>query len=235
MPCMYRVHDQPDRSRSWRRCAAFLRRPRLSPAPRARCCAPAQFNRVLDWAAGKPYRAAGQRAGPAHPGAGGLQPGQSRPFRPGAAALRAFHLADPPLRRPARPSRADRRPASSARAALPSEAPATSTAIGEHISATERRAARPSATPSTATSPPICATASAAQLHRAASPGSPASACSSALDEIGADGLVPVALPGRSDFYRHDRRRATGSKASARAASSRSATASRCGSPKRTR
>ena len=54
-------------------------------------------------------RAAGQRGGAAQPGAGGIFAGELRPFRPQSAPLCALHLADPPLRRPDRASRADPR------------------------------------------------------------------------------------------------------------------------------
>ena len=53
------------------------------------------------------------------PGAGRLRVRESRPFRPEPAPLRAFHLADPALRRPDRPPGADHAPAGSARTGCP--------------------------------------------------------------------------------------------------------------------
>ena len=58
---------------------------------------------------GEPRRGARQRDGAAQPGAGRVQRRELRPLRPEPAPLRAFHLADPPLRRPARAPLADPR------------------------------------------------------------------------------------------------------------------------------
>ena len=56
-----------------------------------------------------------QRDRAAQPGAGRVRRREHRPFRPRPAPLRALHLADPPLCRPDRASRADPRAAASAR------------------------------------------------------------------------------------------------------------------------
>ena len=96
---------------------------------------------------GAAYR---QRGGAADAGAGHLQSRQSRPFRSQPAPLRAFHLADPALCRPDRPSRphqrarprartACRRRTSSGSARRPTSSPPPSAAPWQ-----------PSATPSTA-------------------------------------------------------------------------------------
>ncbi len=77
-------------------------------------------------------RTAGQRSRAAYAGAGRIFGGELRPFRPQSAPLCAFHLADPPLCRPRRASRADprrqarrRRPAGrhATRARLPKSPP----------------------------------------------------------------------------------------------------------------
>ena len=105
--CVYRVHAPPSdekiaslrdfpfdaRHHAQARRRDPAGRPRRHPGPRAR------------------HRggAAGQRGDAAKPEPGRIQPRQHRPFRPGAPRLRAFHLADPPLRRPAGAPGADRR------------------------------------------------------------------------------------------------------------------------------
>ena len=115
---MYRVHDSPDPEKlaALRDFLDEIGIPGLALAKGQVIAAGAVQPRP---GAGRetPEAAHRQRAGPALAGAGGLQPEQHRPFRPGAAALRAFHLADPPLRRSARASRADRRGATTRRGA----------------------------------------------------------------------------------------------------------------------
>ena len=122
------------------------------------------------------------------------------------APLRPFHLADPPLCRSHRPSRADRGPEARARRAGAQPAPAW-TRSGRHISMTERRAAGPSATRSTAII--------ARFMDRQSAPSSAGGSAASpgfglfvTLDETGADGLLPIATLPRDD-YRHDRQRQT--------------------------
>ena len=115
-PCMYRVHDAPDPEKL-EALREFLDEPRhlslrcQGPGRRARSISTASCRR----AEGRPERGMVNELVLRTPGPGGLQPRQYRPFRPGAAALRPFHLADPPLRRSARASRADRGPAAGRR------------------------------------------------------------------------------------------------------------------------
>ena len=100
----------PVATRSWRRCASSST-PSASPCRGRPGLQPARLQpRAASRSRGKPACAAGQRDRAAQPDPGGLQPRQYRPFRPGAGALRPFHLADPPLCRPARAPRADLRP-----------------------------------------------------------------------------------------------------------------------------
>ena len=119
-------------------------------------------------------------------------PQQHRPFRPGAAALRAFHLADPALRR------------SLVHRALLGERrrPRTSRQIAAHVSATDRRAA--------------AAERATLDRYRARLLGSRIGEVFAArvsgvarfglfvvLAESGTDGLIPLSnLP--QDFYRFD-------------------------------
>ena len=129
------VHDprQCRRRRNLRarECAADLSRARRAVAGKAQCAAripgdarhfAAEGRRA---AAGRlqPHpcarqrprrRAAGQRSGAAHAGAGRIFGGELRPFRPQSAPLCALHLADPPLCRSRRASRPDPRRTSSA-------------------------------------------------------------------------------------------------------------------------
>ena len=107
VPLIYRVHDEPgmEKVNALREFLATLDIPFAkggvlradSLQPRAR---PGQ---------GPRRRATHQRRGPAHAGAGRIRGGELRPFRLEPAPLRAFHLADPPLCRPDRASRADPR------------------------------------------------------------------------------------------------------------------------------
>src|SRR5262249_43954542 len=54
---------------------------------------------------GNRIREAGERSRAAHAGAGRIRRRELWAFRPGAASLCPFHLADPPLRRPPRAPR----------------------------------------------------------------------------------------------------------------------------------
>ena len=106
-PVMYRVHEPPSREKlvalkdyleDLRRqaCAGAGDPPaHLQPYPR-------QDRRGR-------FPPAGHGAGAAHADPGLLRAGQSRPFRARAGQLRAFHLADPALCRPARPPLAGQR------------------------------------------------------------------------------------------------------------------------------
>ena len=116
-------------------------------------------------------------AAAAHADAGALWARAARPFRAGARDLRPFHVADPPLCRPAGPSLAGEALTGSATAAF---RPATKS--GSSRSASRSRCSsgapwRPSARPSTAMSRPISPTRSGSWSN-AASPASSRSASS---------------------------------------------------------
>ena len=126
VPLIYRVHDEPDMERvnalreflqDTRHFAAQSRRAArraIQPHPRPRK---------------RPRRReAGQRGGAADPGAGRVCRRELRPFRPQSAPLRAFHLADPPLRRSRRASRTDPRRQISARGPAGRRGPAARSA-----------------------------------------------------------------------------------------------------------
>ena len=83
-PCLYRVHDQPDAGQA-RGAARVSREPRHRRLPSGQRLRPRHFNRVLHQVAGTPVSAAGHETVLRSQSAGGLQPRQSRPFRPGAA------------------------------------------------------------------------------------------------------------------------------------------------------
>ncbi len=107
LPLVYRVHDEPgiEKVHSLREFLATLEIPlakggalqarAVQPHPRA--------------GEGCRHREAGQRGRAAHAGAGGIFRRELRPFRSDAAALRALHLADPPLCRSDRAPGADPR------------------------------------------------------------------------------------------------------------------------------
>ena len=96
-PLIYRAHDAPSEEKVGE-LSEFLATlgVKLAKGERMR---PAHFNRVLSQREGRAGRGAGQRSRAARPGAGRIHPRELRPFRPQPAPLRAFHLADPPLRR----------------------------------------------------------------------------------------------------------------------------------------
>ena len=96
------------RSPSRNRCANSCRRSACRWRA-ARSCRPAQFNQILERVRRRRQRGAGQRGGAALAEPGRILAGEYRPFRAQPAPLRAFHLADPALCRPDRPSRADLR------------------------------------------------------------------------------------------------------------------------------
>jgi ribonuclease R len=105
-PLLYRVHEEPPADKidalreQWPRAPAWR-------WPRGRFCRPASSTGCWTRRRGTGGRG-DQPVGPACHDPGLLQPREPRPFRPGAAPLRAFHLADPALCRPDRASRADR-------------------------------------------------------------------------------------------------------------------------------
>ena len=87
LPCMYRVHDVPDPAKL-AALREFLDSLGISGLKLAKGQAirPRHFNDILRKARGHALRDAGAPAGAAQPGPGGLQPRQSRPFRPRACA-----------------------------------------------------------------------------------------------------------------------------------------------------
>ena len=102
---VYRIHDGPSLAKQ-ELLREFLQTIGLSLARGAQL-RPSQFNQILEARRGRRQRAAGQRGGAALAEPGRIFARQYRPFRPQPAPLRALHLADPPLRRPHRPPRAD--------------------------------------------------------------------------------------------------------------------------------
>ena len=175
-PCLYRVHDQPDAAKL-EALREFLGTLGIA-VPIGQRLRPADLNRVLHAGRRQAGGAAGQPDRAAQPEPGGLQPRQSRPFRPGAGALRPLHLADPPLSRPDRPSRADRglragrrRPGRSRQGPLRASSAST-------FRCASAAPSRPSAAPWIAMSRPTWRPMSAPPSP-AGSPASRASACSS--------------------------------------------------------
>ena len=117
VPLIYRVHDEPSLEKL-EALREFLDTLDIS-LPKGGALRAEQFNRILAQVKGTRRREAGQRGGAAHAGAGRIRRRELRPFRPQPAPLRAFHLADPPLCRPDRASRADPRAEASAPTACP--------------------------------------------------------------------------------------------------------------------
>ena len=196
--CMYRVHDAPDPEKlaALRDFLDEIGIPGLALA-KGQVIRPELFNRILRARRRDAGARNRQRAGPAQPGAGRVQPEQYRPFRAGPAALRAFHLADPALCRSARASRADRR--RRRRRARPAKASARSPSTSRRPSAAPRR---PNAARSTATARP-CWAARSARVFEARITGVASFGLFVTLPESGADGLIPIStLP--SDYYDHD-------------------------------
>ena len=106
-PVMYRVHEPPSREKLVALkdyLKTFEHRVRARPGGPP---GDVQPHPRADRRGG--LQAADHGAGAAHPDPGLLRPAESRPFRAGARHLRPFHLADPPLCRPARPPRAGAR------------------------------------------------------------------------------------------------------------------------------
>ena len=107
MPLIYRVHDEPSMEKvsALREFLATLDIPfAKGGALQAGSIQPHSGARE------RPRRrATRQRGGAAHAGAGRICRGELRTFRIELAPLRAFHLADPPLRRSDRASRTDPR------------------------------------------------------------------------------------------------------------------------------
>ncbi len=176
-PLLYRAHDAP----SVEKLNDLSRVPRHASASSSRKgerVRPSHFNGVLEPGEGAGGRGAGQRSRAARAGAGRIQPRELWPFRPESAPLRAFHLADPPLCRSHRPSRADPRARVSATAGSTDLRGGDLAHIAEHISAAERRAmAAERETVGPSRRRPSRATVSAPASRRG-SPASRGSACS---------------------------------------------------------
>ena len=202
-PLVYRIHDSPSMAKL-EALRDFLKSIELS-LPKGGNLRPAQFNRLLERVDGDRARTAAQRGGAAHPGAGRIQPGEHRPFRPQPPPLRPLHLADPPLCRPHRPPRAG--PLAEARRRRPARRHRGSNCPRSRRRSPPPSAApwRPSATPSTGWSPTGSPTASAPPSP-GASPASPAPGSSSSSNETGADGFVPMRTLG-ADYFHYDEAR----------------------------
>ena len=104
---VYRVHDAPSLAKQ-ESLREFLATIGLSLARGAQM-RPSQFNGILERVRGEDNEALVNEVVLRSQSQADLFAGESRPFRPQPAALRAFHLADPPLFRPDRAPRADRR------------------------------------------------------------------------------------------------------------------------------
>ncbi len=200
LPCLYRVHDQPDAAKL-EALREFLGTLGIS-VPVGQRLRPGDLNRVLHAIEGKPTARLVNETILRSQSQAVYSPEQPRPFRTGAGALRPLHLADPPLPGPDRPSRADlglwagrRRPAS------------TRTRAASRSSASICRCASaapspPSARQWTATSRPIMAD------HVGATFSGRVTSVTRfglfmALDGTGADGLIPIRSLGQ-EFFRHD-------------------------------
>ena len=107
VPLIYRVHDEPgmEKVNALREFLATLD----IPFPKGGALRAEDFNRVLARVKGRDAEQLVNEVVLRTPGAGRIRGGELRPFRLEPAPLRAFHLADPPLCRPDRASRADPR------------------------------------------------------------------------------------------------------------------------------
>ena len=114
-PLIYRIHDAPSLAKQ-EILREFLATLDISLAKGGNLRSN-HFNGILAKADGTALRDHGQRDGAALAEPGDLQPREYRPFRPQPDEIRAFHLADPPLCRPDRASRAGRLARASAKAA----------------------------------------------------------------------------------------------------------------------
>ena len=106
-PVMYRVHEPPSREKLVALkdyLATFGVEFALGQVVK-----PGTFNRIIERVGDARGPRGDHGAIAPHPDAGALRARAARPFRPGACDLCAFHVADPPLRRPAGPSRAGQR------------------------------------------------------------------------------------------------------------------------------
>ena len=139
VPLIYRVHDEPSLEKL-DALREFLATIDMTFA-KGGVLRAANFNRILARVKGRDAEQLVNEVVLRTPGAGRICRGELRPFRPQPAPLRAFHLADPPLRRPDRASRAD--PRAQARRRRPARGTPSHRQLAEiaaEISATERRA-----------------------------------------------------------------------------------------------
>ena len=131
-PALYRVHDVPaaDKVDALREFLAELR-----PQPPGGRSRPKDYARLLERIRERPDFGLLQTILRARCRRRSTQPEQRRPLRPRLRALRALHLADPALSRPARASRHQGCPGP--RGTMSNR---TGTELGRHCSETERRA-----------------------------------------------------------------------------------------------
>ena len=223
-PLVYRIHDAPSLAKL-EALREFLASIELS-LPKGGNLRPSHFNRILDAGARLRARPARQRGGAAHPGAGRVQPGEHRPFRPQPAPLRAFHLADPPLCRPHRPSRADRARSSFGAGGLPDGIEDELPEIAAQISAAERRAMAAERDTVDRLIAHWLADRIGATFDGRIS-GVTRAGLFVKLDETGADGFVPMSTLG-SDYFVYDEATPRRDRQRGPARCTASATASRC-------
>ena len=115
-PVMYRVHEAPSREKLVA-LKDYLATFEIEFAL-GQVIKPATFNRIIERRRRQRRARRDHGASASHPDAGALRARATGPLRAGAGDLRPLHLADPPLRRPARPPRAGQRlPARRGRAA----------------------------------------------------------------------------------------------------------------------
>ncbi len=107
VPLIYRVHDEPSLEKV-EALRQFLATLHIS-LPKGGAMRAEQFNRILAQVKGQDVEKLVNEVVLRTQVAGRIFRGELRPFRTEPAPLRAFHLADPPLRRPDRASRADPR------------------------------------------------------------------------------------------------------------------------------
>ncbi len=129
-----------------------------------------------------------------HPDAGALLARAARPFRAGARDLRPFHLADPALRRPARPPLAGRAPTSSARAGCRAARTRSSSRSASKSRCSSGARWRPSARPSTAMSRPFSSD-QVGQLVECRITGVQPFGFFATVEDLGGDGLVFAQRP----------------------------------------
>ena len=192
-PLVYRIHDTPSLAKL-EALREFLKSIDMTLA-QGRQPPPLAFQPHPRPGEGQRARPPRPRGRAPHPGAGRVQPGEHRPFRPEPPPLRPLHLADPPLCRPHRPPRPD--PRAEARRRRPAGGDR-----GRRCRRSRRRSRppsaarwRPSATPSTGSSPTGCADRIGATFPGRIS-GVTRAGLFVKLDETGADGFVPMSTLG---------------------------------------